>query len=141
MGTAFCVSGAVVMALFKGPKLLNMELILPRNSIFLQLGGDELHDTWIIGCLFLLASACCWSLWLILQVHVTGFYPDHLSLTAWMCLIAAVQSAILAFIIEPDMNAWKLTSPFQLFCCFYAVSPRIPALCFFLFFEIDQNLN
>lgn len=118
MGTLFCVSGAVVMALLKGPKLLNMEPIFPTNSIFLQFAPQQ--DTWAIGCLFLFASACCWSLWLILQVHVTACYPDHLSLTAWMCLIAAVQSAMLTFIIEPDINAWKLTSPFQLYCCFYA---------------------
>ncbi|KAG6421219.1 hypothetical protein SASPL_117769 [Salvia splendens] len=108
MGTVFCVSGAVVMATVKGPKLLGMELIL----------GEQ--DTWFVGCLFLLASACSWSLWLILQVHVTAYYPDHLSLTTWMCLIAAVQSAILTFIIEPGFNTWKLTSHVQLFSCFVA---------------------
>ncbi|KAG6413093.1 hypothetical protein SASPL_125793 [Salvia splendens] len=43
-------------------------------------------------------------LWVILQVYVTAHYPDNLSLTAWMCLIAAVQSAILTFIVEPDLN-------------------------------------
>ncbi|KAH6772295.1 nodulin MtN21 /EamA-like transporter family protein [Perilla frutescens var. frutescens] len=118
MGTVFCVGGAVVMALLKGPKLLNMELIFPTNSIFLQFAPQQ--DTWVIGCLFLFASTCCWSLWLILQGYVSACYPDHLSLTAWMCLIAAVQSAVLAFFIEPHFSAWKLTSPFQLFCCFYA---------------------
>ncbi|KAL1553829.1 WAT1-related protein-like protein [Salvia divinorum] len=55
-----------------------------------------------------------------LCVHVTACYPDHLSLTAWMCLIAAVQSAILTFIIEPDSNTWKFTSSLQIFSCFYA---------------------
>ncbi|XP_047943702.1 WAT1-related protein At4g30420-like [Salvia hispanica] len=126
MGTCLCVSGAVIMAVLKGSKLLNMEL-LPRNSIVLHLVGEE--DRWLIGCLFLLASTTCWSIWLILQVHVTSYYPDHLSLTAWMCLIAAVQSAILTFIIEPDLNTWKLTSSLQLFSCFYA--GVVSALTFF----------
>ncbi|PIN02601.1 hypothetical protein CDL12_24885 [Handroanthus impetiginosus] len=115
MGTIMCVGGAAAMALIKGPKLLNMEFN-PRNSLFLKEG----HDTWFLGCLFLLASTCCWSLWLILQVPVTACYPDHLSLTAWMCLMAAVQSGILALIFEPNFDAWKLTSPFQLFSCFFA---------------------
>ncbi|XP_047944733.1 WAT1-related protein At4g30420-like [Salvia hispanica] len=105
LGTGLCVSGAVVMAVLKGPKL--------NGSI-----GEE--NRWLIGCLSLLASTTCWSLWVILQVYVTAHYPDHLSLTAWMCLIAAVQSAILTFIVEPDLNTWKLTSSLQLFCCFYA---------------------
>ncbi|KAI3446685.1 hypothetical protein Pfo_003350 [Paulownia fortunei] len=116
IGTLTCVTGAAAMALLKGPKLLNMEF-LPRNSLFLGSGG---HDTWLLGCLFLFGSACCWSLWLILQVPVTACYPDHLSLTAWMCLMAAVQSGILTLMVEPNIEAWKLSSSFQLFCCFYS---------------------
>ncbi|GFP85493.1 wat1-related protein at4g30420 [Phtheirospermum japonicum] len=108
IGTVVCVAGAAAMALLKGPKLLNMEFL-----------GSNGNDTWLLGCLFLLGSACCWSLWLILQVNVTACYPDHLSLTAWMCLMAALQSAILTFIVEPNTQSWKFNSPLQLFCCFY----------------------
>ncbi|KAG6413092.1 hypothetical protein SASPL_125792 [Salvia splendens] len=43
--------------------------------------------------------------------------------------LAAVQSAIFTFIIEPDLNTWKLTSSFQLFTCFYA--GVVSALTFF----------
>ncbi|KAK4431919.1 WAT1-related protein [Sesamum alatum] len=114
-GTVLCVSGAAAMALMKGPKLLNMELNLPRNSLF-QVEG---HDTWLLGCSLLFASASCWSVWLILQVHVTSAYPDHLSLTAWMCLMAAVQSAVLTLIMEPTTQVWILNSPLQLFSCFF----------------------
>ncbi|KAL3623869.1 hypothetical protein CASFOL_032685 [Castilleja foliolosa] len=117
IGTVFCVTGAAVMALLKGPKLLNMDF-MPRNSILILVSNG--HDTWLLGCLFLLGSACCWSLWLILQVHVTACYPDHLSLTAWMCLMAAIQSGIVTLIVEPNIESWKLNSPLQFFCCFYA---------------------
>ncbi|XP_041999677.1 WAT1-related protein At4g30420-like [Salvia splendens] len=87
--TGLCVSGAVVMAVLKGPKLINMEL-LPKKFNWRR---KQMVD------LFLQAQ-----LWVILQVYVTAHYPDNLSLTAWMCLIAAVQSAILTFIVEPDLN-------------------------------------
>ncbi|KAM4133412.1 hypothetical protein ACJW30_01G326600 [Castanea mollissima] len=40
-------------------------------------------------------NCCCWALWLILQVPASTSYPDHLSLSAWMCFSATVQSAIL----------------------------------------------
>jgi hypothetical protein len=65
VGTILCVSGAVSMALLRGPKLLNAELTLPANAVFGS-GGEN----WLLGCLFLFGSCCCWSLWLILQVYI-----------------------------------------------------------------------
>ncbi|CAA0809451.1 WAT1-related protein [Striga hermonthica] len=117
VGTVLCVTGATAMALWKGPKLVNMEF-MPRKSIVAG-GGSIGQDTWLIGCLFLFGNAFCWALWLILQVHVSACYPDHLSLTAWMCLMAAVQSGVFTLIVEPNLKSWILDSPFQLFCCFY----------------------
>ncbi|KAL2464394.1 WAT1-related protein [Forsythia ovata] len=111
IGTIICITGAIAMALLKGPKLLNKEF-LPIMSQ----GGEN----WLLGCLFLFGSACCWSLWLILQVPVSASYPDHLSLTAWMCLFAALQSASVALFLEPDMKVWRLNSYLQLLSCLYA---------------------
>ncbi|KAL0456430.1 UNVERIFIED_CONTAM: WAT1-related protein [Sesamum latifolium] len=114
IGTIVCVSGAVAIALLKGPKLLNDEF-LPIRRAFLH--GD--HNQWLLGCLMVFGSSCSWSLWLILQVPVTKSYPDHLSLTAWMCLMGGIQSGVLTLIVEPNMKTWKLNSPFQLFSCFF----------------------
>lgn len=50
------------MALLKGPKLLNTEL-LPSKSLFSP-GGDS----WLLGCILLLGSSFFWSLWMVLQV-------------------------------------------------------------------------
>ncbi|CAA0820009.1 WAT1-related protein, partial [Striga hermonthica] len=123
-GTIICVSGAVVMAVFKGPKLLNGELI-PANSFTHYLFGigssnSSGHDTWLLGCLFLFGNSCCWSLWLILQVNVTALYPDHLSLTAWLCFISAAQSGIVTMIVESSAVSWLSATRFQLICCFFA---------------------
>ncbi|KAG8367666.1 hypothetical protein BUALT_Bualt16G0096700 [Buddleja alternifolia] len=114
IGTVFCVSGAVVMALLKGPKLLNMEL-QPKNSLFLQSGDD----TWSIGCLFLFGSACCWSIWFILQAHITASYDNPLWLATWTCLFATIQSGILTLVFEHDSKAWKMDT-LGIFCCFLA---------------------
>lgn len=64
VGTVLCVAGAIAMALLKGPKLLNAEL-LPNKSVL----GSAIDNYWLIGCFLLFASSICWSLWLILQVH------------------------------------------------------------------------
>ncbi|KAL0303717.1 UNVERIFIED_CONTAM: WAT1-related protein [Sesamum radiatum] len=115
IGTVLCVSGAVAIALLKGPKLLGNQF-LPIKETILQRDPNQ----WLIGCLLLFGSACCWSLWLILQVHVTKSYPDHLSSTAWMCLFAAIQSGVLMFIFQPTIKAWKLNSSLDLFCSIFA---------------------
>nr|GMC68550.1 WAT1-related protein At4g30420 [Ipomoea batatas] len=118
-GTVICVVGAIGMALVKGPKLLNAEFIVTFGGIMMG-GGDEKWSSWLLGCLLLFASTICWSFWLVLQVAASKCYPDHLSLTAWLCLIAAVQSAILTFFIEPDIaSVWKLDSNLQLISCLY----------------------
>lgn len=117
LGTTFCVAGAISMALLRGPKLLNVQLP-PHNSTLLQLFAVD--NTWILGCLCLFASSCCWSMWLILQVPVTARYPDHLSLSGWMCFLSMLQTGVIALFSEPDPVAWNLSSGLELTCCFFS---------------------
>ncbi|XP_028790605.1 WAT1-related protein At4g30420-like [Neltuma alba] len=128
-GTLMCVSGAVSMALLRGPKLLNSTL-LPRPVM--ESGGDQ---SWLLGCLFLFGSCCLWSIWLILQVPVSASHPDHISSSAWMCFMATLQSAALTLVLERDPQTWKIHSVLELACCVYsgvigsAVSFFIQAWC------------
>uniref|UniRef100_A0A7N0RI12 EamA domain-containing protein n=1 Tax=Kalanchoe fedtschenkoi TaxID=63787 RepID=A0A7N0RI12_KALFE len=121
-GTMFCVSGAMCMALLRGPKLLNLRQHHPLQSINNLLfgsstGGDE---EWFLGSEFLFASSCCWSTWLILQVPVSKSYPDHVSLSAWMCFMATIQSGVYALFMERDPEAWILHSNVEFGCIFFA---------------------
>ncbi|XAR51230.1 hypothetical protein NMG60_11005796 [Bertholletia excelsa] len=114
VGTVICVVGAVSMTLLRGPKLLNSEL-LPIKSL-LSSGSEN----WLLGSFLLFGSCCCWSFWIIFQVPVSVSHPDHLSLSAWTCFMATLQSGIVALFLEPDQAAWKLHSYLELACCFYA---------------------
>ncbi|KAJ6863245.1 hypothetical protein NC652_039947 [Populus alba x Populus x berolinensis] len=117
VGTVICVSGAISMALLRGPKLLN-------TTIF-ESGGED----WLLGCLLIFASTFCWSIWLILQVPVTASYPDHLSLSAWLCFLATLQSGILTLFLEKDLDAWKLHSYLEVAGCLFTawvISQRGP---------------
>ncbi|KAL5538584.1 hypothetical protein UlMin_045493 [Ulmus minor] len=118
LGTLVCVTGAVSMALLKGPKLLNKKLLPTGDSIFGSTGGEN----WLSGCLFLFASSCCWSIWLILQVPLSASYSDHLSLSAWMCFLSTLQSAAFALVLEKDnnMETWNFSSGLELACCFFS---------------------
>lgn len=68
VGTIICVGGAITMALFKGHKLMN-----PPNSQTLIPALHLVGENWKLGCLFLLGSSCCWSVWIILQVYMQGY--------------------------------------------------------------------
>lgn len=57
-----------------------------------------------------------------MQVNTNKIYPDPISLTTWMCLMASFQSGIFALLLEPNLNAWKLTSPLSIFVCLYSVN-------------------
>ncbi|KHN01957.1 Auxin-induced protein 5NG4 [Glycine soja] len=114
IGTVICVSGAVSMALLKGPKLLNAE-ILPSKSIMAS-GGDH----WLLGCLFLTGCCCAWSVWLILMANFFSFHPDHLSFSAWMCFMATLQSTLVTLLLEPDPHAWKINSLLEFGCTLYS---------------------
>ncbi|KAF4352821.1 hypothetical protein F8388_026363 [Cannabis sativa] len=121
LGTIVCVSGAMSMALVKGPKLLN----LPNNNDFVlgsnmsSSSNDHDHD-WILGCIFLFGAYCCWSTWLILQVPASACCPNHLCLAAWMCFMGTIQSAIIAFFLEKDSHSWKFTTALEFGSCFFS---------------------
>ncbi|KAL7598177.1 WAT1-related protein At4g30420 [Lactuca sativa] len=117
LGTVVCVTGAATMALIKGQKLLNAQLPSSHSLLLNSTGSDNI---WLLGCLCLFGSSCCWSFWLIIQVPVTRNYPDHLSLSAWMCFIATIQSAVVTMFTDPDLEAWKVTSYLQLGSLLYA---------------------
>ncbi|XP_021857999.1 WAT1-related protein At4g30420-like [Spinacia oleracea] len=119
LGTIFCVVGAGCMALLRGSKLLNVKLPPAANSLLLN--SFEADHTWLLGCLFIFASMCCWSFWLILQVPLSTRYPNHLSLSAWMCFLSMLQSGAIALFLEhDDPDAWNLSSNLEITCCFFS---------------------
>ncbi|KAF3339210.1 WAT1-related protein [Carex littledalei] len=115
LGTMICVGGAMTMAFFKGPRLLNMSF----QNLMVDLHTNI--DKWVIGGLCLMGSSSFWSLWLILQVPICKSYSDPLSLSAWTCLMSALQAAAATFYMHPgDLSIWCFTSLSDLFACIYA---------------------
>ncbi|KAL6655549.1 hypothetical protein ACP70R_006375 [Stipagrostis hirtigluma subsp. patula] len=125
-GTAICVGGAVALAFFKGPKLLNDSL--SNTSMLLPVSSE-----WLMGALLLICSSSCWSFWLILQAcgqcdppcgaamgPICKSYMDPLTLSAWTCFLSTLQSAALAFFLLPDQSAWRIHSVFELSCYVFA---------------------
>ncbi|WVZ65021.1 hypothetical protein U9M48_014453 [Paspalum notatum var. saurae] len=106
----------MVMAFVKGPTLLGGDL----RALLLHLQSPAVISRWVAGALCLVGSSCCWSLWLILQVPICKSYVDPLTLSAWMCLLSTLQSALLISFLLPDPAAWRIHSLFDLSCCLFS---------------------
>ncbi|CAL5081546.1 unnamed protein product [Urochloa decumbens] len=109
-GTTICVGGAITIAFFKGPKLLNQS----EDDSFMLLYSSS--SRWVVGVLLLAASSACWSLWLIMQGPICKSYMSPLTLTTWTSFLSTLQSALLACFVLPDWSAWKINSLSELSC-------------------------
>ncbi|XP_062079749.1 WAT1-related protein At4g28040-like [Humulus lupulus] len=113
VGTVICIGGAIVIALVKGPTLL--------NSLHSSSSSTNAPQNLQLGCLFLFICCCCWSFWIIFQVKVSAICPDHSYSTLWMCFLATIQSTIFALSIDRTKSeAWLLNTPIEIGSCIFA---------------------
>ncbi|CAD6224931.1 unnamed protein product [Miscanthus lutarioriparius] len=53
-------------------------------------------------------------------VPICNSYVDPLALSAWMCLLSTLQSALLVAFLLPGPGAWRIHSLFDLSCCLFS---------------------
>lgn len=132
IGLLFCVAGASVITLYKGPTIYS-----PKPSASLQksttslllvnvaaaassLGDANNGKNWTLGCVFLIGHCLSWSGWLVLQAPVLKKYPARLSFTSYQCFFGVLQFLAIAAFVERDAQAWRVHSGAELFSVFYA---------------------
>ncbi|XP_075480174.1 protein WALLS ARE THIN 1-like [Primulina tabacum] len=121
-GTLFCVAGASVITLYKGPTIYSPTPPLQATAaetVLLAL-GDAKGKNWTLGCLFLIGHCLSWSGWLVLQAPVLKKYPARLSFTSYQCFFGVIQFLVIAAFVERDPQAWLVHSGAELFSVFYA---------------------
>ncbi|KAK4834116.1 hypothetical protein QYF36_017249 [Acer negundo] len=131
-GTLICVSGAVLMVLFRGPALLgytNQDFVAHTEIIargqpepaglfmssFMELGLDQ----WHLGVLCLIGNCMCMAAFLAIQVPVLAKYPASLSVTAYSYFFGAVLMVVTAFFTTNESTEWSLTQS-ELWAVIYA---------------------
>ncbi|XP_044479136.1 WAT1-related protein At1g21890-like [Mangifera indica] len=103
IGTIITIIGAMVMTLYKGP------IITKQRSHHRASNESAAGKHWILGTIMLLIGCCSYSGFFILQSITIKKYPAELTLTALVCLMGAVEVALLTFAMEhADMNVWKV---------------------------------
>ncbi|XP_054791617.1 protein WALLS ARE THIN 1-like [Prosopis cineraria] len=122
-GTIFCVAGATVITLYKGPTIYSPVPHLQDTSISL-FGSLELGDangkSWTLGCIYLIGHCLSWSAWLVMQAPVLKKYPARLSVTSYTCFFGLIQFLVIALIFERDAQAWVFHSGGEAFTILYA---------------------
>lgn len=68
VGTVICLGGAMLMAFFKGPRLLGA---LQQQNLGVLLSAT---DDWVRGGIYLMGNAVCFSIWYMLQVSSGKIY-------------------------------------------------------------------
>ncbi|KAF8698637.1 hypothetical protein HU200_034884 [Digitaria exilis] len=125
LGTAVCVSGAVLMALYRGPSLISLlggtddpapadanASIVARypaewlTSTMLGFGGVE---AWHLGVLCLIGHCFLLGAYLVIQVPVITRYPASLSLTAYSYFFATVFMVLTGVFATNGLHEWALT--------------------------------
>ncbi|XP_041018417.1 protein WALLS ARE THIN 1-like [Juglans microcarpa x Juglans regia] len=121
LGTIFCVTGATVITLYKGPTIYSPTQTLHSTTpAFVSQLGDANGKNWTLGCIYLIGHCLSWSGWLVLQAPVLKKYPARLSVTSYTCFFGLLQFVVIALIFEREAQAWVFHSGGELFTILYA---------------------
>uniref|UniRef100_A0A5B6ZAM5 WAT1-related protein n=1 Tax=Davidia involucrata TaxID=16924 RepID=A0A5B6ZAM5_DAVIN len=131
-GTLLCVSGAILMVLFRGPTVVGYKEsefaaqseISARGqpeaagwlmSNFLEFGLER----WHLGVLCLIGNCMCMATYLAFQAPLLAKYPASLSVTAYSYFFGALLMVVTAFFMTDESTDWILTQS-ELLAVFYA---------------------
>lgn len=121
IGTFISISGGTLMILYKGPLVRktafsapfhHLELI-PRHFIF-----SSTPEYWALGGILLAVASLSASVWGIIQVGTVKQYPEPITIAALYTSMGTIQSAIVAFVAERNLSAWKLELNMELLLIF-----------------------
>uniref|UniRef100_A0A0E0GGV3 WAT1-related protein n=1 Tax=Oryza nivara TaxID=4536 RepID=A0A0E0GGV3_ORYNI len=117
-GTVVSFAGVTTMTLYKGTAISS-----PWKapiSIHGGGGGGGVHESWLKGSFLAVASCICWSIWYILQASSLKRYPAQLSLTAWMCTVGGIQSAVFTAFMQHKPEDWRIGFGLKFWCIVYS---------------------
>ncbi|XP_057525256.1 WAT1-related protein At4g19185 [Amaranthus tricolor] len=130
-GTLSCVSGAVLMVLWKGPSIFgDKETIRFHGEIsakgqpepvgwfaakFMEFGFETFH----LGVLCLFGNCMCMATYLAIQAPLLKRYPASLSVTAYSYFFGALLMVTSALVMTNDSTGWGLNQA-ELLAIIYA---------------------
>ncbi|XP_023525248.1 WAT1-related protein At3g28050-like [Cucurbita pepo subsp. pepo] len=105
MGTIISISGAFVVTLYKGPRVIFSS---PPTSLSLHHPLTSSDSNWVIGSLLLTAEYILVPLWYIVQTKIMKEYPEEATVIFFYNITVAFIAAVVGVILETDPSAWIL---------------------------------
>ncbi|KAK6129659.1 hypothetical protein DH2020_036596 [Rehmannia glutinosa] len=146
-GTLVCVSGAILMAMFRGPAVFGSKESdfavhgqisvkgQPEPDAWLMSSLLDLGiDSWHLGVFCLIGNCMCMAAYLAFQAPLLAKYPASISMTAYSYLFGTLFMVVTAFFMTNESTDWYLTRS-EVFAVCYAVS----YLLSFLFFCLSKK--
>uniref|UniRef100_A0A0E0K8U2 WAT1-related protein n=1 Tax=Oryza punctata TaxID=4537 RepID=A0A0E0K8U2_ORYPU len=118
-GTVVSFAGVTTMTLYKGTAI-SSPWKAPISIHGGGGGGGGVHESWLKGSFLAVASCICWSIWYILQASSLKRYPAQLSLTAWMCTVGGIQSAVFTAFMQHKPEDWRIGFGLKFWCIIYS---------------------
>ncbi|CAA7055294.1 unnamed protein product [Microthlaspi erraticum] len=120
IGAIVSISGALVVVLYKGPKVLAAVSLTPSSSTvsFEDLTSSE--SSWIIGGLLLASQFFLLSVWYILQTRVMEAYPEAITVVFFYNLFATLISGPVCLLAERNLTSWVLKPDIALAAIIYS---------------------
>ncbi|KAJ9134905.1 hypothetical protein P3X46_032148 [Hevea brasiliensis] len=130
-GTLVCVSGAILMVLFRGPAVIGYSHVGSAASEISAKGQPEpvgwffsslLNiglEGWHLGVLCLIGNCMCMAAFLAIQAPLFTKYPASISITAYSYAFGALLMVLTAFFMTNGTTEWSLTQS-ELWAVIYA---------------------
>ena len=122
LGTLVCISGALLLILYKGMPLSNTHSQASTHITNHGMLIPATRERWAMGSIFLVAGSLMWSSWFLIQTRIGKRYPCQYSSTAILNFFGAIQSCILSLIIKRNLAMWFLKGSLEILSVVYAVS-------------------
>ncbi|KAL3526444.1 hypothetical protein ACH5RR_011100 [Cinchona calisaya] len=103
LGTILSISGAFVVTLYKGPKI-----ILSKTTIHIYPPLHTAQSNWLLGGLFLTAEYLLVPMWYIVQAQIMKEYPAELIVVFFYNLFVSILAAFVGVFAEPNLSRWKI---------------------------------
>ncbi|KAL4353457.1 hypothetical protein GQ457_06G041470 [Hibiscus cannabinus] len=122
MGTIVSISGALVVVLYKGPKVLSSSLLSSSSLSFVaqQWPLESSESNWLIGGVLIALAYLLYAFWYIIQTEVMLVYKQEFTIALFYNFCATVISLPVSLMAEPNIDSWRLTPTLVLVTVLYS---------------------
>ncbi|GAB4839834.1 hypothetical protein Ancab_020544 [Ancistrocladus abbreviatus] len=116
VGTLVSILGAVIVAIYKGPSIIQTSLFHPqivqgKLPLMIFISASE-H--WVLGSILLACATFFLAIWGFIQVATIRRFPDIMLIVTCYIIFGTFQTAVADIIAERDLSAWKLEMNLEL---------------------------